>query len=98
MAEKVTAQPVPEAVNTLPVHDAKDDITMTLAKDKSDSDFDHLEEGNSGKYEEYYNAGLNEEEARFLSSFSPAEEKKIFRKVDFRVVPMLAMLVSFTPP
>lgn len=90
-SEKVVTQPGLEAANAPPITDTKDEITTAQ---KSDSDFDHLEEGKSGKYEEYYNAGLNEEEARFLSSFTPKEEKKIFRKVDYRVVPMLAMLVS----
>jgi hypothetical protein len=63
----------------------KDEISTTLAARKSDSDFDHLEDGKENvKFNEYYTSGLNEEEARFMAGFTPKDEAKIFRKVDFR--------------
>lgn len=65
----------------------KDEITTTLATQKSDSEFDHLEDNpKDSNYEKYFQAGLNEEESRFLSSFTPKQEAAIFRKVDFRSV------------
>ena len=73
-SEKVSGQP--EAVTTLAVTDSKDEIGQA----KSVSDIDQIE--NSEKddvYNKYYDAGLQEEEARFLASFTKAEEKAIFR-------------------
>lgn len=56
-------------------------------------DVDHIEDGEkSAKYNKYLEAGLSEEDASFLVSFSAKEERAIFRKVDWRVVPMLATL------
>lgn len=72
---------------------AKDDITTEAAARKSDSDIDHLEVGKqSTTFAKWHEAGLTEEEAHFLANVSPEEEKKIIRKIDYRVVPMLAML------
>jgi hypothetical protein len=40
----------------------------------------------------YLDRGLTPDEADFLLSLSEKEQSKIFRKVDFRLVPMLALL------
>jgi len=38
----------------------------------------------SSLYGKYLSAGLIEDDARFLSSFSKAEDRAIYRKVDYR--------------
>lgn len=40
----------------------------------------------------YTRSGLTVDDAQFMHGFTPAEEDKIFRKVDWRVCPMLAVL------
>jgi hypothetical protein len=76
----------PEAVAATKSHD---DIAPAPAV----NDDEHLEDGkHSAQHEEYVRAGLNHEEATFLTSHTKAQEAAIFRKVDFRVVPMLSML------
>jgi hypothetical protein len=61
--------------------------------EKVDADVKHIEDdATSAKHEEYLHAGLTVEDADFLVSVSKSEERAIFRKVDWRVVPMLAML------
>jgi hypothetical protein len=41
---------------------------------------------------DFMKAGLTQEDAEFLYSIDPAEQKKIFHKVDWRLCPMLAVL------
>jgi hypothetical protein len=41
---------------------------------------------------DFMKAGLTQEDAEFLHSIDPAEQKKIFHKVDWRLCPMLAVL------
>ncbi|KAF2736694.1 MFS general substrate transporter [Polyplosphaeria fusca] len=48
--------------------------------------------GKTALYGRYLGAGLMEDDAWFLCRFSKAEDRAIYRKVDCRVVPMLAML------
>jgi hypothetical protein len=63
------------------------------ALEKFDGDVKHIEDDpTSAKHQEYLHAGLTREDADFLVSVSKSEERAIFRKVDWRVVPMLAML------
>lgn len=40
----------------------------------------------SSLYGKYLSAGLVEDDARFLSSFSKAQDRAIYRKVDYRFV------------
>jgi hypothetical protein len=42
--------------------------------------------------QDYMKAGLTQEDAEFLHSVGPDEQKKIFHKVDWRLCPMLAIL------
>ena len=57
------------------------------------NDPENLEVGKySAQHEEYVRAGLTHEEADFITGHTAAQEKAIFRKVDYRVVPMLSML------
>lgn len=37
-------------------------------------------------------SGLSSEDAEWLADVSPEQQKKIYRKVDYRLVPMLALL------
>ncbi|EXJ70637.1 uncharacterized protein A1O5_06708 [Cladophialophora psammophila CBS 110553] len=54
---------------------------------------EHLEDGEkSSRLAEYLQLGLGEDDALFLASISPAKERSIYRKVDYRVVPMLSFL------
>lgn len=43
-------------------------------------------------FHKYTRAGLSEEDAEFMHNLSPAEQDKIFHKVDWRLCPMLAVL------
>jgi hypothetical protein len=64
----------------------------SIAKE-TDTDFKHVECGPAqAKHETYRQAGLTEEDAEFLARFTAKEERAIYRKVDFRVVPMLSLL------
>lgn len=57
------------------------------------SDLKHIEDAEEGsKFQCYREAGLAEDDARFMSTFTDAEETAIYRKVDFRVVPLLSLL------
>ncbi|OQO00720.1 hypothetical protein B0A48_13211 [Cryoendolithus antarcticus] len=56
----------------------------TLIDEKAGVSVQHLESS--------LNAGLSLEDAAFLHEFSVKEQKRIFRKVDWHVVPMLALL------
>lgn len=72
--------------------DRGDAIAEKIPK-QTGKDADHIEDGEkSARYNRYLEAGLSEEDASFLVSFSAKEERAIFRKVDWRVVPMLATL------
>lgn len=98
MAAPTLPPPEKTPANATPVEDSsaldsRDDIDLDDLGKKPGNSFDHVEDGEkAAKYEQYINAGLNEEDSRFLISFSKAEERAIYRKVDWRVVPMLAML------
>lgn len=41
---------------------------------------------------EWANIGLSDEDADFYKNFPPEKRKKMIRKIDFRLVPILAML------
>lgn len=43
-------------------------------------------------YEQYANRGISNEDATFFTDFSPEKHKKLLRKIDFRLVPVLALL------
>lgn len=64
----------------------------TLAPMETASDISHVEHGKQSNTSKWHEAGLSEEEASFLANVSPEEESKIYRKIDYRVVPMLTML------
>jgi hypothetical protein len=56
------------------------------------STIEHAEDGTAKDTAKWCEAGLAVEEARFLATVSEKEASRIYRKVDFRVVPMLTML------
>ena len=43
-------------------------------------------------YNKYSNIGFSEEEADFFANFPEDKHKKMLRKIDFRLVPCLALL------
>lgn len=66
-----------------------EDISETSSLEKTQ--ISQLEHGAySEQKRKYVSAGLKPEDADFLLSLSPKEQSAIYRKVDFRVVPMLA--------
>ena len=65
------------------------DVSETSSLEKAQ--ISQLEHGDlSEQKRKYLSAGLKPEDADFLLSLSPKEQSAIYRKVDFRVVPMLA--------
>ena len=62
------------------VPDATNDTIMPADNESGHDD----EAEKSGSFERYIHAGLNHEDARFLSSHSPKDESRIYRKVDYR--------------
>jgi hypothetical protein len=69
--------------------DSRSDVDEAL----KNQDAHHIEDAEqAAKYEKYINAGLTEDDARFLIGFSKKEERAIYRKVDWRVVPILSVL------
>jgi hypothetical protein len=75
--------------------DAKErDRALTLEKEKAFEELDEIEEDVSPLKREYMLRGVTSEEADFLLSLSEKEIKQIYRKVDLRVVPMLAFLYA----
>jgi hypothetical protein len=70
------------------------DRALTLEKEKAFEELDEIEEDVSPLKREYMLRGVTSEEADFLLSLSEKEIKQIYRKVDLRVVPMLAFLYA----
>lgn len=80
------------AQDTTPI-DSKSDIVQETLKGGAGEHAHHIEDGEkSAKYEQYLNAGLSDEDARFLIGFTKKEERAIYRKVDYRLVPLLSLL------
>ena len=74
-------------------HDDADKDVNDLVMKEAKVDYKHIEDGAaSNKYDEALQAGLSPDDARFLADFTPPQERRVFRKVDLRVVPMLALL------
>lgn len=74
-------------------HDGANENLNDLVMKEAKVNCKHIEEGAAlNKYDEALQAGLSPDDARFLADFTPAQERRVFRKVDFRVVPMLALL------
>lgn len=70
-----------------------DNSSSIIKEYKSSATFDHVEDdGQSARYEAYREVGLLEDDARFLASFTSAQESAIYRKIDLRVVPLLSLL------
>lgn len=46
--------------------------------------------------DEYTNAGLSPEDLSFLQNFPPEHKKKLLRKIDWRLVPLLLFLYLIT--
>lgn len=46
--------------------------------------------------DEYTNAGLSPEDLAFLQNFPPEHKKKLLRKMDWRLVPLLLFLYLIT--
>lgn len=69
---------------------------MGLAKDKvSVSSLDDVEKSSTVEdyqVNPYANLGISAEDAHFFDSFPPEQHKKMTRKVDIRLVPVLALL------
>lgn len=69
------------------------DYKLGAQSKETQLEVEHLEGGEKiSKWEEYQQLGLCEDDARFLAAVTPSESRKIYRKVDYRVVPMLALL------
>lgn len=65
------------------------DVSETSSLEKHQ--ISQLEQGDTSEQKrKYLSAGLTPDDAEFLCSLSPREQSAIYRKVDFRVVPMLA--------
>lgn len=87
---KKGATPTPEAPTSAV---GADNASSIVQETKEHASADHLEDGAGGaKYEQYREAGLSENDAAFLASFTPAQESAIYRKIDLRVVPLLSLL------
>jgi len=61
--------------------------------DKTKADVEHLEILSANKYA---NIGLSDEDAIFFDTFPPDLRKKMVRKIDVRLVPVLALLYLFS--
>lgn len=64
---------------------------------RSDQDGIEPEKGSSQFHEHVYDGVLTAEDASFLANFTDAQRKKVLRKVDWRLVPVLLILylISF---
>jgi hypothetical protein len=63
-----------------------------VEKAKDVDELESIEEGASETKRQYMLRGLTSDEADFLLNLSEKEKSQIYRKVDYRVVPMLALL------
>lgn len=61
-------------------------------KRTEDADGDDVDMSSSEDYYRYISAGLSHDDAQFLASVPPKEQDRIFRKVDYRLVPCLGVL------
>lgn len=68
------------------------ELSPEVEKIKDVEELDDIEEGFSETKKQYMQRGLTAEEADFLLSLSEKEKSQIYRKVDYRLVPMLALL------
>lgn len=69
----------------------RQDSISSMEKDQSG--IQHVEDGfRQDKFDGYREKGLTDEDAHFLLRFRRKEETAIYRKVDCRVVPLLALL------
>lgn len=61
-------------------------------KRTDDVDGDEADLSSTEDYDRYIGAGLNPDDARFLASVPLKEQDRIFRKVDYRLIPCLGVL------
>lgn len=61
--------------------------TTSVAKDLEQADIVEVYQPN-----QYANIGLSTEDASFYDNFPDDKRKKMIRKIDFRLVPVLALL------
>jgi len=64
------------------------DRASTHSVEKDLEKVDHIEVNNN----KYANIGLTAEETEFYENFPEDKKKKMVRKIDFRLVPVLALL------
>lgn len=69
----------------------------SAADNQSDRDGTEAEKGSSQFHEHIQSGTLAADDAEFLAHFTDAQRKKVLRKVDWRLVPMLLILylISF---
>lgn len=59
---------------------------------RSDKENDIEKIENIEPINKYANIGISDEDAEFFDTFPPEQRRKMLRKVDFRLVPVLALL------
>lgn len=71
--------------------------TSNTADNGSDRDGIDAEKGSSQCHEHVRDSLMTAQDANFLANFTDAQRKKVLRKVDWRLVPMLLILylISF---
>lgn len=92
--ETKTGVPPLQESRTSPTAAADADNASSIVHEaKLDASASHLEDCARGsKYDQYRASGLSEDDAAFLASYTPTQESAIYRKIDFRVVPLLSLL------
>lgn len=71
--------------------------TSNAADNASVQDGIDAEKGSSRFHEHAHDSAMTAQDANFLANFTDAQRKKVLRKVDWRLVPMLLILylISF---
>ena len=60
--------------------------------DEAVEDIDNLEKVENPDYAKYHRVGLSQDDIVFMESIPKKEQDRIFRKVDWRLVPLLSIL------
>lgn len=68
---------------------ARNMLDRAMRSDK-ENDIEKIE--NIEPINKYANIGISDEDAEFFDTFPPEQRRKMLRKVDFRLVPVLALL------
>lgn len=68
-----------------------DAVSVTSVK----KDLEHVDEIEYYNRNQYARIGLSDDDAEFFTNYPEDARKKLFRKIDFRLVPVLAVLYLF---